>query len=104
MDAVLDRRILSRHAERVPTHRVEDIISLHPPVPGDDVADRIVPHMTHVDPSGRIRKHLQAVIFFLPAGGPRPERVLLLPVLLPPGLYFFGVIPFVQTLHTSGTI
>ena len=61
MDLLFHRGIFRRHAERVPAHRVQHFIALHPPEPGEHVAHRIVADMTHVDAAGRIRKHFQHI-------------------------------------------
>ena len=61
MDLALHRRILGRHAERVPAHRVEHFVALHPPVAGDDVAHRVIADMAHVDAPRGIGEHLEHV-------------------------------------------
>ena len=48
VDIVLDGRILSRQAERIPAHGVEDIVTMRAAVAGNDVSHRIVAHMAHV--------------------------------------------------------
>ena len=84
VDALFDGGVLRRHAEGVPAHRMEDVEPLHPLVPGDDVADRIVPHMADVDPAGGVRKHLEKIIFLFIRVFRDLEDPLFLPVLLPP--------------------
>ena len=49
MDPVLDRRVLGRHAEGVPAHRVEHVEAARPLVARHHVAERIVAHVPHVD-------------------------------------------------------
>jgi hypothetical protein len=45
---------------------MQDVLPLHAKIAGQYIADRVVPDMAHMDPSGRIRKHLEDVIL-LPA-------------------------------------
>ena len=59
--AAFDCRILSRHAKRVPTHRLQDMFAAHALVAGDDVADRKNAHMPHVQFPAWIREHCQAI-------------------------------------------
>ena len=66
MGVVLHRGVFRRHAERVPPHRMQDVVAARAPESGDDVAHRIVAHMAHMDAPRRIGKHLEHVIF-----GPR---------------------------------
>src|SRR5262249_38629843 len=61
VDVVLDRRILGGQAERIPAHRVEDVVPAHPLVSGEEVADRVDAHVPHVDAARRVREHLEAV-------------------------------------------
>src|SRR5205085_3853024 len=37
VDLALHRRILGRHTEGVPAHRMEDLVPLHPPVTGNHI-------------------------------------------------------------------
>ncbi len=83
VDAPFDGGVLRRHAEGVPAHRMEDVEPLHPLVPGDDVADRIVPHMADVDPAGRVGEHLEKIVFLFIRVFRDTENPLFLPVLLP---------------------
>ena len=62
---VLDGGVLGRQAERIPAHRVKDVVAAHPHVAGQSVADRVVPHMSHVQDTTGVRKHLEYVILFL---------------------------------------
>ena len=48
LHTVLDRGVLRWHAESVKPHRVQHIAALHLLEARDDVADRIIAHMTHV--------------------------------------------------------
>ena len=61
MDAALERSVLGRHSERIPTHGVEDIVSIGAAMAGNDVTHGIVAHMAHVHPAGRIGEHFEDV-------------------------------------------
>ena len=95
IDAALHRGVLCRQAERVPAHRVEDIVALGAPVARDDVAHRIVAHMTHVQPSGRVGEHLEDVSLRRSrrfGGRPGAEQVGCGPGVTPPGLRSLRII------------
>ena len=91
------RRILGRHAERVPAHRMQDIEAARAFVARHDIAHRVIADMSHMDPPRRIGKHLKHIIF-RPACG--IGRVLLagqkcirgVPFRLPFRFNLFGVI------------
>src|SRR4029077_21244011 len=53
VDAALDRRVLGGQAERVPADRMEDVEATHAALARDDVADRVVADVAHVDAAGR---------------------------------------------------
>ena len=61
MYAFLARRVLSRQAERIPTHRMQHVESLGAAEPGEAIAHGVIAHMAHMDAAGRIGKHLQNV-------------------------------------------
>ena len=60
--AVRDRRVLGRQAERIPPHRLQDVVALLAHEARNHIADRVVAHMPHVQPPAGIREHAQAVI------------------------------------------
>ena len=62
---MFDGRVLSRQAERVPTHGMQHVEAAHLGVAGDDVADRVIAHMPHVDVARRVREHLEHVLLGL---------------------------------------
>ena len=64
MGAVLDGRVLGRHAQGVPADGVEDVGAGHALLAGDDVADRVVADMAHVDAARRVGKHVHHEIFW----------------------------------------
>ncbi|MPN06113.1 hypothetical protein SDC9_153368 [bioreactor metagenome] len=61
-DVVLHGRVFRRHAEGVPAHRLQHVVALHLVEAREDVADRVVAHMAHVQFPGRVREHRQAVV------------------------------------------
>ena len=84
--AVLDGRVLGRHAEGVPADGMEDARAGHALLPGDDVADRIVADVAHVDAAGRVGVHFQAIELGTGRVLAGFEGPLVLPGLLPFGL------------------
>src|SRR5450830_1709350 len=72
MNAALDRRVLRRQTERVPTHRVERRPAPHPEIPVHSVAQYVVSAVSDVKTvAGGIREHHQHVKLF----GGRGSRV-----------------------------
>ena len=70
MSALADRRVLGGQPERVPAHRAQDVPARSPAVMRDDVAQRVVEDVAHVQRPRGIREHLEHVE--LPLGlGPR---------------------------------
>ena len=52
------RSVFRRHAECIPTHWVQDVVTGADLIPRDYVAHGVVAHVTHVDASRWIWKHL----------------------------------------------
>jgi hypothetical protein len=95
-DLVLHGGILRRQAECIPSHGLQDILTLHALIAADDIADGVVAHVTHVQASAGIGEHGQAIELL-------PVRVLgdsehtgLFPMALNPGLDLLWKIPFVH--------
>ncbi len=78
--------VLGRQAERVPTHRMENVVALRPLEPADHVAQRVVAHVTHVNPARRIGKHLEHVVLGPLCIGRGSEDPPIIPASLPLGL------------------
>ena len=81
--AVFDGGVFRGQTERVPSDGVEDVEALHPFETAEDIPYGVVAYMPHVDSSGGVRKHLQAVKLgsvgiFLGA-----EGLLIVPAFLP---------------------
>ncbi len=87
MNLMLDGRIFRRHAEGIPTDRVQNIETLHALITGDYIADGVITHMADMNFAGRIREHLQQIIFFLLRVFGNLEGFLRLPFFLP---FFFN--------------
>ena len=90
--SVLDRRVLGRQPEGVPTHRLQHVLAPHPVVAADDVADGVIPHVAHVKCAGRIRQHGEAVEFFSARFFVHFEGFPGLPALLHPDLDFGRIV------------
>src|SRR4051794_9971534 len=79
---VRHRRVFRRQPERIPAHRLQHVEAAHAVVPGENVADRIVPHVPHVQLSRGVGEHGQAIelplrgVFFdVERAGTFPERL-----------------------------
>jgi len=94
VDPVLHRRVLGRHAEGVPAHRMQDVEALRALVAGHHVAHRIVARVADVDAAGRIGEHLQHVIFRARVVVPRLEELCRVPGLLPSGFGGARIVSF----------
>ena len=91
----VDRRVLRRHAEGVPAHRVQHGVAHRPFEARHHVAHGVVAHVAHVDAPRRVGEHLQHVVFrprVVVLGG---ENAALGPDLLPAGLGLAGVVAVV---------
>ena len=84
--------VLRRHAERVPAHRMQHLEAHRTFVARNHVTHGVVAHVTHMDAPGRIREHLQHVIFRARVGIGRGENALLVPHLAPAGLGLAAVV------------
>ncbi len=99
----LDRKLLSRQTERVEPHRMKHIISFHTLFAGNDIRSRIAFRMPYVQTvSARIRKHIQHIILrFGEIGRICPERLLVLPDLLPFFLHLLMIVHCLSPLSTK---
>ncbi len=86
------RRILRRQTEGVPAHRLQDVLSQHALVPRNDVADGVVPHMSHVQATARVGEHGQAVELLASRVHGGTEAAVPLPMVAGLGLDLLGVI------------
>ena len=93
MDLIFDRVILCRKPERIPPHRVENIVPLHSALARDNVKRRVRPWMAHMKPlTRRIRKFHQRIILRLCKIIGGRKRPLLIPDILPFLLNHFVVV------------
>ena len=84
MDLVGDGIVLGRQAERVPAHREQNVVALHPPLARDDVQRRIGPRMPAVQPRARgVRELDERIILLFRKILRRAEGARRLPALLP---------------------
>ena len=90
MNLVLDRGIFRRHAERIPTHRMQDIVSPHLLETSHYVPNGIIAHMAHVQGSRRVRKHLEHVVLGFGPIHLGMESAGIGPALLPLGFNLAG--------------
>ena len=89
---VLDRRVLGRQAECIPTHRLQHVVPGHALVAADHVADGVVAHVAHVQRTGRIRQHRQAVVLGLVGSLVDLEGARTVPERLGGGLHGAGIV------------
>ena len=84
VDALADRGVLGRQAERVEALRMEDVHAVARAEARDDVADRVHEHVPHVQRPGGVREHLEDVALRLLTGLVRDlERLRVRPDALP---------------------
>ena len=95
----VDCRILRRQSERVPTHRMQNIEALCAAVAGDQIANRVVPHMPDMQLAGRVWKHFKNIIFRAPG----IRRDLEQPLLAPDALPFCFAFAEVVSRHSVGS-
>ena len=67
--ALLDRRVLGGEPERVVAHGAQHRVAVPPPEVGDDVAQRVVEDVPHVEVPGGVREHLEHVELLGLVGG-----------------------------------
>ena len=83
MCSMLDSRVLSRHTEGIPTHRVQYVIALQTFETGNNITDRVIAHVSHMNTTGGVREHLQQVIFRFTVIDGHGPGLGLRPLLLP---------------------
>ncbi len=83
VDALFHRRVLGRHPERVPPHRMEHFGALHLLEPREHVAHRVIAHVAHVNAPAGVGEHLEDVALGLVARCCGAEGAGLLPGALP---------------------
>jgi hypothetical protein len=96
-----DRGVFRRHAERVPTHRHQHVVAVHPQIAVHHVIDRVVAHVAHVQLARRIRQHRDAVELGLVGGFRRLIGVAGAPLPLRGGFDVGGNVFFVHGVMGS---
>jgi hypothetical protein len=81
--ALLDRRVLGRQAEGIPTEGVEDVEAALAGVAGEHVGDAVDPGVPHVHLARGVREHGEHVLLGRAGARARPEDAGFRPVLLP---------------------
>ncbi len=106
MPALGDRGVLGRQPERVVAHRTQDDPPVPAAEPGDDVAQRVVEDVAHVEDAGRIGQHLELVVVPDVRTGlrGRVEGPLVLPDALPLRLDRLRVVPFHLVLREQKSL
>ncbi len=94
MNLVLHRSIFRRHAECIPSHRMEHVETLGALVTGDNITHRIVAHMAHMDAPRRIGEHLEHIIFLAAVAIVGFESPVFFPDFLPMSFRHARIITF----------
>src|SRR5579864_1615792 len=67
-NVVLDCGVFRRKSEGVPAHGMQNVVAAHPHKTCERVTNGVIPHVTHVQRTGRVRQHFQHIIFLAFAG------------------------------------
>ena len=92
---LFDGGVLGGQAERIPSHRVQDVITVGDAIARDHVAHGVVAHMAHVQPARRVGEHLKDVGLRHVARflrGLRTENLRAVPRGAPFRLSLFGIV------------
>ena len=92
MGVIFYGRVFCGHSKGIPSHGVQNIFSAHPHVSGYHIPDGIIAHVTNMDSPGRVRKHLQEVVFFFGGVFSRFEQTFFFPKGLPLRFQYLGII------------
>ena len=98
MRLVLNCSVFRRQAEGIPTHRMHHIKSAHSLYTSDDIANRVVPHMAHVQRAAGIGQHFQNVVFGFRGVLVTFKYAGLFPPLLPFGFDLLRFVPCLWNL------
>ena len=93
-DIVLDSCVFCRHTESIIAHRMQDVITVHAAITGNDVTNRVIADMSHVQIPRRIREHFQYVIRRLAVVFAAAVAFTFFPYVLPFLFYFLWNILF----------
>ena len=98
MDVFGHRRVFRGQAERVPSHRVQNIEALGTTIARDQVTHRVVPHVPDMQLAGRVWEHFKNIVF----RRARVCRDLEQPLLAPDALPFCFAFAEIVSRHGSG--
>src|SRR3989344_3261213 len=102
MDAVFNRKILRRQSKRIPSHRIHDLLAIHPLIPRVHIACDVWPQMSHVQSgTGWICEFNQRVLFRFFAPIIRAINLLGFPIPLPLPFNRLWIIFLFHLSHTS---
>ena len=93
-DIVFDSCVFCRHTESIIAHRMQDVIAAHAAITGNDVTNRVIADMTHVQVTRRIREHFQYVVRRLAVVFGAAVAFTFFPYVLPFLFYFLWNILF----------
>ena len=65
MYPLCDGRIFCGHPQSIPTDGMDDVEPFHGHKAGNNISDRIIPHLTHMYSSRRVGVHLETVVLCL---------------------------------------
>ena len=83
MNFMLDGGVFRGQAESVPAHWMQNVETLHAFITGNNIADGVITDMADMNFTGRIRKHLQQIVFFLLRIFSNFEGIFIFPFFLP---------------------
>mmetsp|Transcript_116 Transcript_116/g.338 ORF Transcript_116/g.338 Transcript_116/m.338 type:complete len:447 (-) Transcript_116:3095-4435(-) len=84
--------VFGRHAEGVPAHGVQHVVTGRHLIARNHVAHGVVAHMTHVDAARRVGEHLKHIILGLVIAASGAKDARLVPSGLPAGFDFGGCV------------
>ncbi len=101
MCLVINGSIFRRHTKGIPPHGMKHIIAGHSFISCHHVTNGVISHMSHMDFTGWIGKHLKKIVFFPGLTFRCPKNLIFLPVLLP---FRFNLIRHITILNRCITI
>ena len=96
VNIIFNGRVFCRQSKGVPSHRMQNIVSLQSLETCNYVSDGVVPHMPHVQLAGRIWKHFQNIILFFVVILYGLERIFFFPYVLPLLFNFCEIVLFLH--------
>ena len=95
--------VFCRHPKCVPAHRVQNVETARTFIPRDYIAHRIIPHMSHVNATRRIREHFQDIVFRATGIVVSGKTLSIFPRCLPEAFSFFErvAVGFIRGRHLA---